>query len=65
MRHILSLCDFTGTWPAPYRAAGYRVTSLDIKTTGDLRLLNPLDFGPVLGILAARPCTHFACSGSR
>ncbi len=65
MRHILSLCDFTGTWPAPYEAAGYRVTRLDIKTTGDIRLLNPLDFGPVHGILAAPPCTHFAVSGAR
>lgn len=64
-RHVLSLCDFTGQWPAPYLAAGYRVTSIDLKTTGDLRLINPLDFGPVHGILAAPPCTHFAVSGAR
>ncbi len=64
-RHILSLCDFTGEWPRPYREAGYRVTSIDLKTTGDLRLLNPLDFGPVHGIMAAPPCTDFARSGAR
>ena len=29
-RVILSLCDFTGTWPAPYRAAGYDVRTVDL-----------------------------------
>jgi hypothetical protein len=29
-RTILSLCDLTGNWPAPYRAAGYDVRQVDL-----------------------------------
>ncbi len=30
-RIILSLCDLTGIWPAPYREAGYDVRCVDIR----------------------------------
>lgn len=60
---VLSLCDFTGTWPTPYRRAGYRVVMVDLKRGGDVRLMKfP---GRVHGILAAPPCTHLASSGAR
>jgi len=60
---ILSLCDYWGTWSAPYRDAGYRVEQIDIQTGQDVRLL-PYP-GPVHGILAAPPCTMFARAGNR
>lgn len=60
---ILSLCDVTGIWSAPYRAAGYDVRQIDIKTGGDVRLLEYP--GKVHGIIAQPPCTHFAGSGAR
>ena len=60
---ILSLCDYTGTWSAPYEAAGYDVVRVDIKRGDDVRLMKHA--GPVRGILAAPPCTHFASSGAR
>jgi hypothetical protein len=60
---ILSLCDITGEWPRPYREAGYNVISIDLKSGGDVRLM---EFpGAVHGILAAPPCTHLAVSGAR
>jgi hypothetical protein len=62
-RKILSLCDFTGTWSEPYRAAGYDVIQVDIKAGDDVRLFEYP--GKVHGILAAPPCTHFAGSGAR
>ena len=65
MKTILSLCDFSGNWAKPYADAGYNVKLVDIKTTGDLRLLKFDQFGSVHGILAAPPCTHFAVSGAR
>jgi hypothetical protein len=62
-RLILSLCDLTGNWPAPYLAAGYDVRTVDLARGQDVRLL---EFpGPVHGILAAPPCTVFAASGNR
>ena len=64
-RTILSLCDYSGSWSRPYADAGYEVQQIDIKTTGDLRLLKYEKFSHVHGILAAPPCTHFAVSGSR
>lgn len=60
---VLSLCDRTGTWPAPYRAAGYRVRSVDLSRGDDVRLLeHPKE--PVHGVLAAPPCTLFSSAGA-
>jgi hypothetical protein len=62
---ILSLCDYTGNWPAFYQAEdGYRVIRLDIKTGDDVRLVEYINL-PVHGILAAPPCTAFALSGTQ
>lgn len=60
---ILSLCDYTGIWPAPYREAGYDVRVVDLQHGQDVRLLEYP--GRVHGILAAPPCTVFAASGNR
>lgn len=61
---ILSLCDYSGNWSQPYRAAGYTVIQVDLKHGQDVRLIQKID-GHVHGILAAPPCTVFAASGSR
>jgi hypothetical protein len=61
-RVILSLCDFTGNWPAPYREAGYDVRQVDLEHGQDVRLLKLPDC-PVHGILAAPPCTVFSKAG--
>lgn len=61
-RTILSLCDLTGTWSKPYRDAGYDVRQIDLQRGGDVRLLKFR--GPVHGILAAPPCTHFSRAGA-
>lgn len=63
MMTVLSLCDYTGAWSQPYVDAGYDVLRVDIKRGQDVRLLQHV--GPVRGILAAPPCTHFASSGAR
>lgn len=61
---ILDLCGGTGSWSAPYRAAGYRVEIVDPKRDGrDVRLFQRLRVG-VRGILAAPPCTKFTVSGN-
>lgn len=60
---ILSLCDYSGEWPKPYREAGYTVVQVDLKHGQDVRLLEYP--GKVHGILAAPPCTHLAGSGAR
>ena len=60
---ILSLCDTTGTWSAPYREAGYTVIQVDIKDGLDVRLIEYP--GKVHGILAAPPCTDFSVSGAQ
>lgn len=65
---ILSLCDYTGNWPSPYRDAGYDVLQFDVQSMGrdgDIRLLRIADLPPIHGILAAPPCTVFANSGAR
>ena len=61
---ILSLCDHSGNWSAPYKAAGYNVMQVDLKLGGDVRLLKKLDC-PVHGILAAPVCTAFSGAGAR
>jgi len=62
---ILDLCGGTGAWSQPYRDAGYDVQVVDpLASGGDVRLFEyPVD--PVVGVLAAPPCTHFAGSGAR
>lgn len=63
MLTVLSLCDLTGNWSAPYREAGYHVIQVDLQAGQDVRTLAfP---GGVHGILAAPPCTAFAVSGAR
>jgi len=63
-RTILSLCDYTGVWSDPYKNSGYNVIQVDIAHEQDVRLMM-LPECPVHGILAAPPCTCFACSGNR
>lgn len=60
---ILDLCGGTGSWSAPYRAAGYEVLLVDLEQGQDVRLLELPAY--VHGILAAPPCTHFSASGAR
>jgi hypothetical protein len=59
---ILSLCDHSGVWSAPWREAGFIVDQIDLQDGGDVRFL---EWKPeaVYGILAAPPCTMF-CIGS-
>ncbi len=64
MMTVLSLCNYTGAWSAPYRDAGYDVIMVDIKHGNDVRLLEYAGH-PIRGILAAPPCTHLASSGAR
>jgi len=58
---ILDLCGGSGAWSAPYKKAGYDVQIIDLET--DVRLFKYP--GPVMGILAAPPCTVFANAGNR
>lgn len=60
---VLSLCDHSGVWSAPYREAGYIVQRVDLKLGSDVRLLEYP--GPVRGVLAAPPCTAFAIAGAQ
>lgn len=60
---ILSLCDYTGNWSAPYAEAGYDVRRVDLQHGQDVRLLEHLRL-PVHGILAAPPCTAFSKAGA-
>lgn len=62
-KKILSLCDYSGIWSDPYRQNGYEVIQVDIDLGQDMRLLEYP--GPVHGIIAQPPCTHFAASGAR
>ncbi|HCA46841.1 MAG TPA: hypothetical protein DEP45_05615 [Armatimonadetes bacterium] len=64
MPTILSLCDRTGTWPAPYEEAGYDVIRVEIEDGHDVRLLRVGELPPIHGVLCAPPCTHFASSGA-
>ena len=61
---ILSLCDLSGAWSAPYREAGYHVVQIDLGLNGqDVRLMRfP---GSVQGILAAPPCDWSCRPGAR
>lgn len=64
MMTVLSLCDYSGAWSAPYAEAGYDVVRIDLQHGQDVRLFEALPF-PVRGVLAAPPCTHLASSGAR
>lgn len=61
---ILSLCDYTGNWPKPFREAGHEVIQVDLQHGLDVRTY-PLPRGGVDGIIAQPPCTHLAGSGAR
>ncbi len=63
MKTILSLCDYTGIWSAPYKAAGYNVIQVDLEHGQDVRLVEYI--GQVHGVIAQPPCTQFASSGAR
>jgi len=67
MRTILSLFDYSGNWPRPYKEAGYEVFSLDIKNDIDILEITREDIpaNSIHGILAAPPCTDFAGSGAQ
>ena len=40
LRKIISLCDYSGSWSAPYEQAGYEVKRIDLQNGGgDVRLL--------------------------
>lgn len=63
---IVSLFDYSGSWSAPYKAAGYCVYQLDLKRGDDLRVVRPAAIDcRVHGILMAPPCTDFASSGAQ
>ena len=66
---VLSLCDFSGNWPAPFKRYGYEILTVDIKRGDDVR-----DFDRVIRSVAGRevdvllmapPCTHFTVSGAQ
>lgn len=77
---ILSLCDYSGNWSAPYKKAGYEVIKIDLKDGFDARLFPsktslkarlPRQYrsiedlkGNVHGILSAPVCTVFSGSGA-
>lgn len=58
-RLILDLCAGSGSWSAPYEAAGYRVVKVTLPDH-DVRTWTPAGLGPVWGILAAPPCDQFS-----
>lgn len=65
MKTILSLFDYSGSWPKPYRDNGYNVIQVDIKLGADILTFNYQAIPEVYGILCAVPCDHFAVSGAR
>jgi hypothetical protein len=65
---IISLFDYTGNWPLPWKEAGHKVVQVDIKHGHDILKINERwlkDLGPVYGVLAAPPCTDFSVSGAQ
>jgi len=63
---IISLCDYTGIWSAPYRENGYEVIQVDLERGQDVRLQEFLgnNGSGVCGVIAQPPCTHLAGSGA-
>ena len=64
MPTIVSLFDASGHWSEPYRQAGYTVVQVDLSLGLDIMQWEPPP-GPIRGVLAAPPCTHFAVSGAQ
>ena len=66
MKTILSLFDFSGNWPSPYKEAGYEVIQVDIKHDIDILSIVKEDLpNDIYGIMAAPPCTDFSGSGAQ
>ena len=73
MKTILSLFDYSGSWPEPYTLANgrYDVVSIDIKHGIDVNnfsceyLIDTLELDMVHGILIGVPCTDFTNSGAQ
>ena len=76
-RLVLSLCDYSGAWSAPFAEAGYRVVMVDLghepgqhtegnvtKIGCDVREFSWL-IDPPWAVLAAPPCTCFCRPGAR
>lgn len=59
---ILDLCGGTGSWSAPYSAAGYDVRLVTLPECDVRQFIPPEN---VYGILAAPPCDHFSVSGAQ
>jgi hypothetical protein len=59
---ILDLCGGTGSWSAPYKAAGYDVINVTLPAFDVRNFVPPAN---VHGILAAPPCDHFSVSGAQ
>lgn len=61
---VLSLCDHSGAWSAPWADAGYDVLRVDLQDGLDVRTMPYFSPRPRV-ILAAPPCDHLANSGAR
>lgn len=62
MNTLISLFDYTGNWPEPFKQNGWQVFQLDKKLGQDILDIDSAEtafeyFGDVNGILAAPPCT--------
>lgn len=65
---VLSLCDYTGNWAAPWHEEGYTVMLVDLKHGDDLTTSGSFDILRSLRpevVLAAPPCTDFTISGAQ
>ena len=70
MKRILSLFDYSGTWPSPFAHSGWDVVMIDLQDGEDIYDINEYEnniarFEEVHGLLAAVPCTDFANTGAR
>ncbi|GAB4042506.1 hypothetical protein [Spirosoma litoris] len=66
MYRFLSLCDYSGSWPKPFKDAGYEVVQIDLKHGIDIMTWDYQAYprGYFYGIFAAPPCTHYTVSGA-
>lgn len=60
---ILDLCGGTGSWSAPYKAAGYDVRVITLPGS-DVRLFEYPNTR-IYGVLAAPVCTHLSGCGAK